>query len=505
MDYLNSSDFASRMEEVMKKHHVPGLAIAIVEGERTFSAGYGLASLDPPRPCTADTLFDIASSSKSLTAASVALLVRDNDKYPDVQYEAIMSKLLPEDFVLSDPRYTEEVTLEDTLCHRTGLPRHDDSYLGLGAAKPDDARSVTRNLRNLALVAPLRSKYMYTNIMYTVATYLVEKKSGLPFPDFLQEHFFGPLGMSSTHLQPERSRSFGLGDRIATGYSWDKKEERYVGLGVVESPEAQGAGLIITSVNDFIKWVKALMNREHPIDDEIYAGLTKLRNFAFFEDDNPEPFTSPAFYTAGMEVFYYRGHMVVGHDGGIDGFSSKFFFVPDFKFGASIFANSSDREDIIGVLSRELIDEVLGVPASERPDWRKLQDEQILRWEKSSKRSEMERLLREEAEPQKVPLSAYTGEYWNPGYRGMTVEVKDGKLFIDASDRSMGFHLRFDHLRSQTEYIVHYINFPSGENSLMEGEFMFQNDKVVKMGLELEPDGDELIWFHKVEEDRATH
>lgn len=107
----------------MQKHRVPGLAVAVIQGERTFSAGYGLASLDPPKPCTADTLFDIASSSKSLTAASVGLLVRDDEKYPEVQYDAIMSKLLPEDFVLSGQGYTEGVTVEDILSHRTGMPR----------------------------------------------------------------------------------------------------------------------------------------------------------------------------------------------------------------------------------------------------------------------------------------------------------------------------------------------------------------------------------------------
>lgn len=124
MDYLQSPDFSSRVEELMKKNHVPGLAVAILEGERTFSAGYGFASLDPPKPCTADTLFDIASSSKSMTAASVGLLVRDNDRYPDVQYDAILSSLLPGDFVMPGQGYTEGVTVDDILSHRTGMPRY---------------------------------------------------------------------------------------------------------------------------------------------------------------------------------------------------------------------------------------------------------------------------------------------------------------------------------------------------------------------------------------------
>ncbi|RWA13062.1 hypothetical protein EKO27_g2043 [Xylaria grammica] len=497
MDYIHSPNFPSHVEKLMKKYHVPGVAVAVIEGERTFSAGYGLASLDPPKPCTADTLFDIASSSKSLTAASVGLLVRDNDKYPDVQYESIMSNLLPDDFVMSGQGYTEGVTVDDILSHRTGLPRHDESFIGLRSAQPDDARSVTRNLRNLAVTEPLRSKYQYNNIMYTVATYLVEKKSGLAFADFLQEHFFGPLEMHSTHLQPERARTFGLGDRIALGYSWDKESERYTGFEPLDSPEAQGAGSIITSVNDYIKWVKAMMNQEHPVDEEVYKGLTKMRTFATQDADNRDPFTSPVVYAAGLEIFYYRGHIVIGHDGSFSGFGSRHFFVPEFKLGGAIFGNAGNAGDIATILSRELIDEVLGVPLSERPDWDKVMTDENLKYENDPKEEEMRRVLREDAQPQKMPLSAYTGEYWNPGYRGMTVEVKDNKLLINATDRSPGFSLTFDHIREQTEYIAHLSEFQEGGDYLIRAKFMFENDRAIKLGLEL--GYDEFIWFGRVE------
>ncbi|KAI0972977.1 beta-lactamase family protein [Xylaria arbuscula] len=498
MDYLNSDLFSSHVDRLMKKYHVPGLAVAVVEGDRTFSAGYGLASLNPPKPCTADTLFDIASSSKSLTAASVGLLVRDNDRYPDVQYEATMSSLLPEDFVMSGQGYTEGVTVDDVLGHRTGLPSHDDSYLGRKAVRPDDALSLTRNLRNLSVHAPLRSRYMYNNIMYTVATYLVEKKSGLPFADFLQEHFFKPLGMSSSHLQPERAQSFGLGDRIATGYTWDKENECYTGFPALDAPEGQGAGSIITSVNDYIKWVKALMNKEHPIDEEVYEGLIKMRTFASEDPNDRAPLSSPVVYAAGLEIYYYRGHMVVGHDGAVSGFGSRHFFVPDFKLGGAIFGNTSNAGDIATILSRELIDEVLGVSPSDRPDWDKVVTDENLKYETNEREEELKRLLREATELQKMPLTAYTGEYWNPGFHGMTVSIKDGKLFIDASDRSFGFSMVFDHIREQTEYVARLRGLHESVDDLVAAKFMFHNDRTIKMGLQLMED--EFIWFDRVEE-----
>lgn len=123
MDIFHSPKFHSHVEELMNEHHVPGLSIAIVQNETIASVGYGKASLDPAKPCTADTLFDIASASKSLTAGAVGLLIGDNEKYPEVQYEAVMSSLLPGDFVMPGVGYTENVTVEDILSHRTGMPR----------------------------------------------------------------------------------------------------------------------------------------------------------------------------------------------------------------------------------------------------------------------------------------------------------------------------------------------------------------------------------------------
>lgn len=82
------------------------------------SKAFGLAVLDPPKQCTPDTLFDLASVSKSTTAGAVALLVDDEERYPHVQWDTPMSKLLPDDFVMAEDSYTQSVTVEDVLSHR---------------------------------------------------------------------------------------------------------------------------------------------------------------------------------------------------------------------------------------------------------------------------------------------------------------------------------------------------------------------------------------------------
>jgi CubicO group peptidase (beta-lactamase class C family) len=81
--------------------------------------------MDSKVPVTTDTLFNCASMSKAFTSAAISLLVDDDEKYPEVKWNAPVSKLIRDDFVLSDNRYTEEVTVEDILSHRSGLPEYD--------------------------------------------------------------------------------------------------------------------------------------------------------------------------------------------------------------------------------------------------------------------------------------------------------------------------------------------------------------------------------------------
>lgn len=105
----------------MQTYHLPGLSISICQNETITSTGFGVLSRESQEAATADTLYDIASSSKSLTAASVALLVEDNENFPEVQWTTPLHDLLPEDFVMPTPELTKRVTVEDVLSHRTGM------------------------------------------------------------------------------------------------------------------------------------------------------------------------------------------------------------------------------------------------------------------------------------------------------------------------------------------------------------------------------------------------
>lgn len=245
-----------------------------------------------------------------------------------------------------------------------------------------------------------------------------------------------------------------------------------------EDPEAQGADAIFTSVNDFIKWVEALMNHPGvPINDKMYQGLVELRSFSSPGAKHLDPYTSPTFYTAGLEIYYYKGHAVVGHDGHDSGYASFFFFIPDLHFGAAMLGNSDGASDLFPHLAKELVHGVVDANSSKRHnmDWQSAHALALKRTESRNKPPASIPL------PQETPIGKYVGNYSNSGYHQMVLEIRNDNLFINATDRSMGFTLTFEHISNQTEYVAHWSDWQEGGYDTMKASFVFEGDHVVQM------------------------
>lgn len=351
-------------------------------------------------------------------------------------------------------------------------------------------------------------------MMYTVATHLLEETTGVKFPDFLEERFFQPLGMTSSNLQVSRARAKGLGSRITKAYVWHKDRNEYLEAQVLDAPDSQGAGCIVTSVNDYVKWVKAVMNKEGPITEEVYKGMVRMRMVEDPDREDAVPQTSPNVYATGWTTYNYRGHSKIEHGGWVWGMVGNHFFLPDLKFGGMIIGNSNDGGSIAGILISELIDELIQVPEADRADWEAhfFDDDDE---EEDNNDGTVDALTKQEiklakeiapelAEPelQTRPLEDYIGKYWNAGYHTLQVGIKDGGLFIDASERDFGFTLKFRHVCNQTKYTVRLIMAEKqglDEIGVLPAEFVVEDGEVVRLGVKLEYSLEELIWFERRE------
>ncbi|PTB65688.1 beta-lactamase/transpeptidase-like protein [Trichoderma citrinoviride] len=520
MDFFNSVSFHTRTMRILNQLHIPGLTVAIVHGKATASRAFGMLSLTPQnppsvgKPMTTQTLFDIGPASMSLTAAAVALLIAD-DQFPDVRYDAVMTELLPGQFRMPGKKHTG-VTVEDILSHRTGMAPNDDAHIGFGSAYKDNPYTITMNVQNLPTAAPLRSRHMPCSLMYTVASYLVERKVRTSFADFLEGHIFHPLGMTQSNPWLNRARQRGLGDYISPGYWWDPERSEYHCFPKVDSPAAQGAGSIVTNVDDYIKYIRALMNREPPFTEEVYNGLIRPRSIVSQDYETLLPYRSLAVCAAGWEVFHYRGFMVVAHGGRTVGSSATSFFVPALKFGATIFANTGSGAAAGDLLMQEFVDEVMEIPYHQRvaPS---LKIHQLSRsglysdafYKKANIRINAKgapaRAKASKQKPgpesagQKIPLHTYQGKYWSPGWRGIRADIdaQTGQLVIDFSDRLNGFTLALDHVAGQTTFVGQKRYLRGGLGSKMRVEFRLEGDVVQWVGIMLEPELDDYIWFKR--------
>lgn len=448
-------------------------------------------------PCTADTLFDCASTSKSFTAACVALLV-DDEAYPDVQWRTPVCKLLPEDFVCPDPYLTANITIEDILSHRTGEPGHDDALFGTKAAEPDKAKSITRKLRDLPFNKPLRTDYQYSNLMYSVATHLVEEMTGESYPGFVRKRIWEPLGMSNTYHDVPEVETGNAKSQLATGYRWDKGAEKNFEKSSYAQPEGQGAGCVFSSVADYAKWVRALVHRSEPLSGDAHKEMVKGRTIVPFEGNDALPLYGHTLYALGLVTESYRGHLVVGHDGSFDGFRAMMRFLPGHDWGVVVFGNSDDAFFVHQILLHQLMDDVLKVPQDERIDWpaywRKCQTDENNEEEKE----DAELLPSESPEPLAVPLEELAGTYFNAGYRDLVLMLKEGRLEADCTDRGMPFILKFDHL-SGSVFVAEKIYVLGRSRRKLKTEFeMTEDGTVQRLGIplcgemEVEP-----IWFDK--------
>ncbi|WP_322857159.1 serine hydrolase [Mycobacterium shigaense] len=322
--------------DLMRSTGVPGVAVAVVRGGKTlYAKGFGVKdeSKGSGRDNTvdADTVFQLASVSKSVGATVVAREVTDNV----VAWDTTLTTKLPW-FALSDPYVTGHVTVADLYSHRSGLPDHaGDKLEDLGY----DRRQVLERLKYLPL-APFRSSYAYTNFGLTAAAEAVATAAGKSWEDLSDEVLYRPLGMSSTSskyadflARPNRAVL-----HVKVGDKWEPRFQR--------DPDAQTpAGGVSSSVNDMARWLTLLMG------NGTYDGQRLVAPEALSSALTPQTVSVPAASPKARAGFYgygfnssvsSSGRTVYSHSGGFSsGAATNFVVMPSADVGIIALTNGA--------------------------------------------------------------------------------------------------------------------------------------------------------------------
>ncbi|MEN9221445.1 MAG: serine hydrolase domain-containing protein, partial [Thermostichus sp. BF3_bins_97] len=237
--------------QVFEAFQLPGLAVAVLANGEISQFEFGYRDLATQEPFTCNTLCLVASTTKSFTAGLAGSLV-DNGQ---VGWQEPVRHYWPE-LRLLDEEATRLMTLTDMLCHRTGLPYHENLLAeGVGRDLPGSGRDYRQKLlKRLAYFdpsQPFRTEFQYQDIVYTCAGALLEILTDRDYEDLIQEHWLDPLGMVDSTFSRREALATG---RLAQGYGWVEGEiqpiphcdTRYI---------APSAGLYSTA-SDLMRWLQ---------------------------------------------------------------------------------------------------------------------------------------------------------------------------------------------------------------------------------------------------------
>lgn len=407
------------IETIAQEWQVPGLGLAIIkDGEIVQAQGLGKRNVEKNLPATSQTLFAIGSCSKAFTAAALAILV-DEGK---LDWDTPVRHYFPA-FKLADPVATERTTVRDMLCHRTGLARYDMAWHNSLFSR----KEIVESLQYCEANHDFRSIWQYQNMIYATAGYLIEVITGQTWEQFVRLRILEPLGMSSTnfsvHDSPQ-SANFALPYQEIQGKVQPTAFfDRFAGMGP--------AGSLNSNALDMAQWLLCFLNKGQ------YGEGKQLLSEAQFNQlikphmvvpshpmlpRQPEEFYNT--YALGWLVSSYRGHTIVSHTGGIDGFTCQVCFLPEDGIGTVVLTNQySLTSQALKVITYTICDRLLGLsalPWNERAceDANKIKE--IL--EKSKQQSSAEGAVET---PLTHTLSAYTGDFVHPGFGTFSI-VEDG-------------------------------------------------------------------------------
>ena len=342
------ASYQARIPGLMDQQHIPGLALALVDGDRVvWRQGFGSTDSDGGTPVTVDTMFSVQSMSKTFTATAVMLAVQAGLLDLDVP----ITTYLPDFTVHSafEPHPEREITLRMLLSHTAGLT-HEAPLGNTYEPGPGDFDAHVRSISETWLRFPVGTGYAYSNLGIDLAGYILEQVSSKPFPAVMRDSLLAPLGMDDSTY--DRSQVHATADR-AMGHTGDLVRPR------VDSP-MMAAGGLWTSATDLAKFLEFQLG-DGTVDDRIVldAALTQEMRTV------PAPRAgAPAGYALGVVRMRWPSGQhpdVLNHNGGGDGFLSDLWWLPQLQLGIAVLTNS-DTHGLQESLALGILDDLITDP-----------------------------------------------------------------------------------------------------------------------------------------------
>jgi CubicO group peptidase (beta-lactamase class C family) len=387
---------AAAVDEVfsdLTKPGSPGCALAVYrDGRIIYAKGYGLANIEENVAITPQAVFDIGSTSKQFTAASILLL----EKQGKLSINDDVRKFIPE-----LPAYGPQITILQLLNHTSGLR----DYLTLFELAGINIDSVTTDSDALALITRQKTlnfapgtDWLYSNSGFFLLSVIVQRASGKTLREFAAENIFAPLEMAHTQYRDDHA---GLIANRALAY--DEQENKAGYKLNVSYFEQTGDGAVHTSVEDLQKW-----------DENFYSPQVGGREFlAEIQERGKLNNGKVLEYAKGLFVQDYRGLHTVSHGGSWGGYRAELLRFPDQHFSVACLCNLGNAGP--SRRARQVADIYLGNLMKPR----------------ENKSQESENKEKSEVNIGAGQLRDYSGEYWSEELGVMyRLGMADGRIKV---------------------------------------------------------------------------
>ena len=300
-----AQDNTARMDEIIRSYvsdkQFMGTVLVARDQTVILDKAYGFANLEWSIPNTPTTKFRLGSVTKQFTAASIFLL-QDRGK---LKIDDPVKKYMPD-----TPAAWDKITIYHLLTHTSGIP----SFTGFPDYNSTEAIAVTpeklvARFRGKPLEFQPGEKWNYSNSGYALLGYLIEKISGETYEKFVQENIFTPLGMKDSGYDSNSEII------VHRAYGYTPGKDGVQNAGYIDMTIPFSAGALYSTTEDLLRWEQGLFGGKVLSP----ASLQKMTT-PFLHD-----------YACGVFISTQKGHKLIDHAGGIEGFNTHLAYYPDEK------------------------------------------------------------------------------------------------------------------------------------------------------------------------------
>ncbi|MBS0420063.1 MAG: beta-lactamase family protein [Proteobacteria bacterium] len=290
----------------MRQGQIPGVQVGIYrQGKVVFAKGYGVANLELGVPVRTDMVFQSGSVGKQFTATGVMLLVQEGR----VGLEDSITRYFPD-----APPSWQPIKVKSLLSHTSGLGQYSNHERTRPFGPFDLQHEVTEaealaRIEAMRIDFPVGERWLYCDTNYVLLGMLIHKVSGEPWGEFLAQRIFKPLGMAATRIIsdaeiiPNRAAGYKLEEGVLRNQRW-----------VAPFYNSTGDGAMYFNVLDLAKWDAALYTQT------LLSQSNLERMWTPFALNNGE--RNIGNYGFGWFIRSIRGHRVIEHGGGWQGFTA---------------------------------------------------------------------------------------------------------------------------------------------------------------------------------------